>query len=219
VTETAPRTDDALPVPYFCARPRADRATGAAVVVLLEGHGMTLQLLRFCERLADAGYLAMAPDLFARFGGPDNERAASEMWFRNLPDALALTDITAAVLEARGMGATKVGLTGFCNGGRLTYRSAVSGVPIDAAVPYYGGGIAGILGETGCPLLAFFGDRDEWIPNADVEAVRAHHPGDVVLYEGAEHGFMRDGSPNHHPEAAADAWSRMMAFFATHLAG
>ncbi len=68
-----------------------------------------------------------------------------------------------------------------------------------------------------CPLLCFFGGHDEWISRADIATVEASHPGQVVVYEDAEHGFMRDGSPNYNEAAAADAWARLLAFFDINL--
>ena len=110
-----------------------------------------------------------------------------------------------------------MGITGFCLGGTISYRAALSGLDLACAAPFYGGHIPRELGRPACPILAFFGGRDEYIPDAAVEAVRAHHPDDVVVYPDAEHGFMRDGSPSYHPAAAADAWSRLLAFFDQHL--
>jgi carboxymethylenebutenolidase len=206
-----------MAVPYFVARPGGPDPT-AGVVVLLEGNGLSLQLLRVCERLADAGYVALAPDLFHRFGPPDPDATMAGRWYLELRDEDALAEITEAVGELRQrFGVRRVGVTGFCNGGRLSYRAATSGVPVDAAVPFYGGRIAEQLGPLSCPTLMFFGDRDEYVPMRDVEQVEAAHPGQVVVYPGAEHGFMRDGSESYHPEAAADAWSRLLAFFGEHL--
>ena len=210
-----------MPVPYFVARPSADgqhAPNGAGVIVVLEGNGMSLQLLRVCERLAEEGYVALAPDLFHAFGGPDPDATMAGQWFLKLSDDDALAELTEAAGELRErFGVTKVGITGFCNGGRLAYRAATSGVPVDAAAPFYGGRIAQQLGTPACPTLLFFGDRDEYIPMEDVAAVQAAHPGQVVVYQGAEHGFFRDGSPSYHEEAARDSWSRVLGFFAEHL--
>ena len=87
---------------------------------------------------------------------------------------------------------------------------------VAAAAPFYGGHIAAELGPVSCPLLLFFGGRDEYVPTEAIEQVRATHP-DVVLYPEAQHGFMRDGSPSYDPDAAADAWGRLLTFFGTHL--
>jgi carboxymethylenebutenolidase len=210
-----------VPVPYFVARPdpTGDHApNGAGVIVILEGNGMSLQLLRVCERLAGQGFVALAPDLFHRFGGPDPDATMAGQWFLKLSDEDALAELTEAATELRErFGVGRVGVTGFCNGGRLTYRAATSGVPVDAAVGFYGGRIAQQLGTPRCPTLLFFGDRDEYVPMDDVAAVEAAHPGQVVVYQGAEHGFFRDGSPSYHAEAAADSWSRLLSFFGEHL--
>ena len=95
-------------------------------------------------------------------------------------------------------------------GGWFTYRAAkwADELGVDAAVPFYGGGIARDLGEVHCPTLMFFGDQDPYIPMADIEAVQAHHGDAVVVYPGADHGFMRDGSENYDEASATDAWTR-----------
>ena len=156
----------------------------------------------------------VAPDLYWRSGGSDPAKTREHMGALEKADGLA--DIAESVAWLRAIGATNVGITGFCMGGGYSYYAAVAGL-VDAAVPFYGGGIAQHLGTAQCPLLAFFGGRDEYIPRDQIALVEAHHAGDVVVYEDAEHGFMRDGSDNYHERAATDAWSRLLAFFATNL--
>ena len=80
---------------------------------------------------------------------------------------------------------------------------------MQCAVPFYGGGIAGRLGTPTCPTLLLFGGRDDYIPTEDIEAVRAHHPDETVVYPDAGHGFFRDGSDSYDESAAADAWHRL----------
>ena len=209
---TSDATDVALP--FFFSAPRGD-PPWPGVLVIHEGNGISPQLLRVCERLSGAGYAALAPDLFARSGGSE---AAD---FATLIGALSPDEVQADLSEALGrlldFGAGKVGITGFCLGGTITYRAALSGLDLACAAPFYGGHIPRELGRPACPILAFFGGRDEYIPPDAIEAVRAHHPGDVVVYPDAEHGFMRDGSPSYHPDAAPDAWSRLLTFFDQHL--
>jgi carboxymethylenebutenolidase len=204
----------AIALPHFLARPAAD-PPWPGIVVVHEGNGMSPQLLRVCERLAAEGYAALAPDLFWRFGGSDPEKAQEHYTSLRWNDAR--DDLAEGVRLLRDAGATKVGITGFCMGGRLTYLTATSDVPVDAAAPFYGAGIAHQLGTTRCPTRLFFGGDDEYIPPADIEAVRAHHGDAVVVYPGAGHGFMRDGSDSYHPEAAPDAWNRLLTFFGEHL--
>jgi carboxymethylenebutenolidase len=182
----------------------------------MEGNGISPQLLRVCQRLAHAGYAAIAPDLYWRSGGSDPNKAMEQMSALQREDGLA--DVGDAVGRLRAMGASKVGVTGFCMGGGYTYLAAISGeVDVDAAVPFYGGGIAQSLGTPTCPMLAFFGGQDEWIPRDQIASIEAHHAGNVIVYEDAQHGFMRDGSDNYNETAATDAWQRMLAFFAQHL--
>lgn len=202
-----------IAVPYFLALPSAS-PPWPGVVVVMEGNGISPQLLRVCERLAAEGYAAIAPDLFWRFGGSDPN---THDHFANLRHRDGRADIVDAVARLRAIGASRVGITGFCMGGGYAYLAATSGVDVDAAAPFYGGGIAQHLGDPTCPLLAFFGGNDEWIPPADIETVRSRHPDDVVVYPDAEHGFMRDGSENYHEAAATDAWGRLLEFFAKHL--
>jgi carboxymethylenebutenolidase len=200
-------------VPYFTALP-AVPPPWPGIVVVMEGGGITPQLLRVCQRLAHEGYATIAPDLFWRFGGSDPAKAMEH--YPVLQHADGLADIVECISWLRAIGAEKIGATGFCMGGGYAYLAATSGA-VDAAVPFYGGGIAQHLGTVQCPLLAFFGGRDEYIPRDDIAKVEEHHPGDVIVYEDAEHGFMRDGSPNYHDTAAPDAWTRMLAFFAQNL--
>jgi carboxymethylenebutenolidase len=203
-----------LATPHFTVTP-ATGPPSAGVVVIHEGNGMSPQLLRFCERLGREGYAVVAPDLFFRSGG--SEAADFATLIGNLRAEEIRADLDGAVAAARSLGATAVGITGFCMGGSFTYRAAVQGVDVACAAPFYGGGIANELGEPQCPLLAFFGGKDEWIAPEAIEAVRAHHPDDVIVYPEAGHGFMRDGSPDYVEAAATDAWNRLLAFFETNL--
>lgn len=203
-----------IAVPFFCALP-ATPPPWPGIVVVMEGDGMKPQLLRVCERLAAEGYAVAAPDLYWRFGGSNPEAGGNP--YGQLAHADGRADIVEVVSRLRGLGAATVGITGFCMGGGYAYLAAVSGVDVDAAVSFYGGGIAQHLNDPYCPLLCFFGGQDEWIPRADIAAVEARHPGQVVVYEEAGHGFMRDGSDSYDEAAAADAWARLLEFFGSHL--
>ena len=202
-----------LKLPYFLATPESgDGLPG--VVVIHEGNGISSQLLRWCQKLASQGYVVVAPDLYFRSGGTE---AADPM---TLNRALDFKQVQLDLLEAAGIaranGAKKMGVTGFCMGGRLTYRAALAG-GFDAAVGFYGSGIAGELGEPKCPTLLFFGGKDEWIPASDITTVAGHHA-DTFIYPEAGHGFMRDGTPDYVPAAAEDAWVKLLAHFRTNLA-
>jgi carboxymethylenebutenolidase len=212
-----------LCLPAFSVAPAADAdRRGPGIIVVHEGNGMSAQLLRFSERLADEGYRVIAPDFFARSHDVDpNDFGAviGSITPQNLK-----ADFAAAADALRTDGATSIGVTGFCMGGWFTYRAALwaDDLGVSAAVPFYGGGIARELGEPACPTLMFFGGQDPYIPMSDIEKVQEHHRSSardsVVVYPNADHGFMRDGSESYDPESAADAWSRMLEFFATNLA-
>src|SRR3954447_1201085 len=204
-----------IAVPYFFARPAA-APPWPGVVVVPEGNGMSPQLLRVCQRLAGEGYAAAAPDIFWRLGGSDPQRSLHELGAMRMRDLVQDVSDTADVLRAAG--ATKVGVTGFCLGGRVAYAVARSeAVVVDAAAPFYGAGIDKLLGTANCPLLLFYGGRDEYINADEIDRVRAQHGDDVVVYAEGEHGFMRDGSGSYNEPAAADAWSRLLTFFEKHL--
>jgi carboxymethylenebutenolidase len=203
-----------IAVPYFCSLP-ASPPPWPGVVVVMEGMGLTPQLLRVCERLAGEGYAAVAPDLYWRFGGSNPD--VSDQHFRQLTPEDARSDIVDVVARVRELGAATVGVTGFCMGGTFAYLAAVSGVDVDAAAPFYGATIAQMLGESYCPLLMFFGGNDQHISRDDIAEIEKHHPGQVVVYENAGHGFMRDGSDSYDEEAATDAWRRLLEFFGAHL--
>jgi carboxymethylenebutenolidase len=184
------------------------------VVVIHEGGGISQQLLRVCQRLAAAGYAAIAPYVFFGVGGAGGADVATLMG--SVDDVQTPADIEEASRILRAAGADRVGITGFCMGGQYTWHMAVTSRTFAAAAGFYGARISSELTEPNCPTLLFFGDTDEWVPMSEIEKVKAFHPGTFV-YEGAEHGFMRDGSENFHEAAATDAWSRMLAHFDEHL--
>jgi carboxymethylenebutenolidase len=202
-----------IALPYFLSLP-AEAAPWPGVVVIHEGNGITSQLLRVCQRLSAAGYAAIAPDLYFRAGGSESADFATLMG--SLDATQVRDDLEHAAAILRGFGASAIGVTGFCMGGLFAYRSAVASHGFDAAVGFYGARIAQELATPNCPTLLFFGGRDPWIPEVDIEAVRAYHPSTVV-YPDATHGFVRDGSDSYDASAATDAWARLLQFFGEHL--
>jgi carboxymethylenebutenolidase len=202
-----------LETPYFIVRPAVPPRAG--VVVIQEGDGITPWLLRMTERIALEGYVVAAPDLFYRTGGPG---ASSDLRAQGsaVQQDEALGDLAAARVALRAAGATSVGVVGFCMGGTYAWRAAVHDDAFAAAIGFYGVGIDAELGTPHCPTLLFFGARDVWIPTEKIDAVVAHHP-HTIVYDDAGHAFMRDGSEDHVPAVAADAWSRTLDHFAEHL--
>ena len=183
-----------IAVPFFCSLP-ASPPPWPGVVVVMEGMGITPQLLRVCERLADEGYAVAAPDLFWRFGGSNPEAGGTP--YAELRHADGRADIVEVVARLRDLGAATVGITGFCMGGGYAYLAAVSGVDVDAAAPFYGGGIPQHLGDPYCPLLCFFGGRDECIPRDDIASSRRRTRVRSSSTRTRGHGFMRDGSDSY----------------------
>jgi len=204
-----------ISLPYFFARPAAS-PPWPGIVVIHEGNGISPQLLRLCQRLAGEGFAAVAPDLFFRAGG--TEAGGFAELIGSLDPDQTLADVATAADVLRAAGATAIGITGFCMGGLMTYRSAKAVPGLDGAVGFYGAGISRELGTPACPTLLFFGGDDPWISQDDIAAVVAHHPSTVV-YPAATHGFMRDGSDTYDATAAAEAWKLTLAFFHEHLAG
>jgi carboxymethylenebutenolidase len=151
--------------------------------------------------------------------------------FEGLSDAGILTDVD-AVLAHLPHKPERVGVVGFCMGGRASFLVAAERW-LGAAVGFYGGGIVTgrfpqfptlieRVGDLQTPWLGLFGDEDQSIPVDDVERLRqeldgADVPTDVVRYAGADHGFHCDERPSYNAEAATDAWARTMAWFETHL--
>ena len=202
-----------IAVPYFCARPRI--ASSAGVLLFMEGNGMSPQLLRVAQRLASEGYHVVAPDVFHRFGGSDPERSMAEGHISKLSDAEVLADMRECLGTLRDFGCTRIGATGFCMGGRLSYLAAADGL-VDCAAPFYGVNMSKLPAPT-CPLAISMGGLDQYVPDDDLAELVARHGDELVVYPGADHGFFRDGSPAYHADAATDAWRRVTALFAAHL--
>lgn len=208
-----------------------------AVVVIQEAFGVNDHIRDVTRRLAAAGYHAVAPALFHRAGGGTgsyDDFATVLPLFEGLDDDGILMDVDAAVAHvgAAGYGLHQTGVVGFCMGGRVSFLVAAERA-LGAAVGFYGGGIVHArfpqfpalvdrVPKLQTPWLGLFGDQDGSIPVEDVEALRvafddAPVDTEIVRYPDADHGFHCDVRPAFHPEAAADAWARTLAWFDTRL--
>jgi carboxymethylenebutenolidase len=210
-----------------------------AIVVIQEAFGVNPHIEDVTRRAAAAGYLAVAPDLFHRSGpGSVVEYGKFEQvmeYFTALAgDHNVLADVDAALAHVRAAGFPdeRIGIVGFCFGGRVTFLTAVRR-KIGAAVGFYGGGIVtgrfpqfpALVGEVASlhtPWLGLFGDQDASIPVDDVEALRAalrDAPVDteIVRYSEAGHGFHCDKRDDYRADAADDAWKRTLDWFAAYL--
>jgi carboxymethylenebutenolidase len=225
------------PMNLYEARPAGPAPR--AVVVVQEAFGVNSYIAGVTDRLAEAGFDAVAPHLFHRAGGgtaPYDDFAKVIPLFEGLTDGGILMDVDAAFAHLNVLGhvAGSIGLVGFCFGGRVSFLAAARR-SFGAAVGFYGGGIVtprfpqfpALVDESPTlqtPWLGLFGDEDGSIPVEDVEALRralqdAPVPTEVVRYEGAEHGFFCDQRPSFHRDASDDAWPRTLAWFGNHLAG
>ena len=220
-------SDDGFVFPAWVARP--DGPPRGGVVVLQEIFGVNGHIRAVADRLAARGYLAVAPDLFARvrpgvelgYGPADLEEGrALKARAEGLPGAGVLPDIAAAAGAALVQGAARVAVVGFCWGGLWAWRSACALPALSAAVCYYAGGITTaeeMARQPRCPVMAHFGRLDPWIALEGVQAfARAHPAVQTHVYE-ADHGFNCDQRASYDDAAAMAARDRTLGFLARHL--
>ena len=221
------KSKDGFTFPAYIAEPAG--APRGAIVVVQEIFGVNSHIRSVADRVAQSGYLAIAPATFARvkagveLGYTDADMQAGfalKMAVDELPAPGVLQDLQAAIDEGAKRTGGKVGIVGFCWGGLLTWRAACELNGLAAAVPYYGGGIttAQEIARTPlCPVMAHFGNKDHWIPLDTVEAFKQAHPEvEAFVYE-ADHGFNCDQRGSFDTAASAAARARTQAFFAKHL--
>lgn len=213
----------------YIAQPEGDAK--AAIVVIQEIFGVNAGIRRKADKLAEAGYLALAPDLFWRLEpdiqlNPDVEpefQKALELMGKFDQDK-GVADIEATIKYARAkLGCAKVGAVGYCLGGRLAYMTAAR-TDADASVGYYAVGIDELLRESHAianPLMLHIPIEDGFVDKATQRKMHDgldDHP-KVTLYdyEGMDHGFATEFGKRRNEENADQADERTMAFFAQHL--
>lgn len=203
---------------------RAGRAGAPGVVVIQEWWGLQDQIKGLCDRLALAGYDALAPDLYGGTVVPyhDTDAANREMSSLNFLEATDQLVRGAALFLKRS--SAKVGLTGFCLGGAVTIIGACRIGELSAAVAFYGLPPASVAPpqDVRVPLQGHFATRDDWCTPAAVGAFeaglkQAGKAADFFHYE-ADHGFMNEQRPAHDRAHGEQAWERMLGFWGKHLA-
>ena len=220
--------------PLSVHQPTGPRRGG--VIVLQEAFGVNGHIEDVCARIAEHGWLVVAPHLFHRTGDPQlgyEDFTLLQPHMSALAPAEIGEDITTALhhLSDAGVPPAATGVVGFCMGGTLAMFTATEH-QIGAAVTFYGGGVTrGRFGlaplvelapKLRAPWLGLYGDRDQGIPVDEVEQLRtaaaqSGRPTELVRYPQAEHGFNCDRRSSFHAESAADAWARMLSWFDTHL--
>jgi carboxymethylenebutenolidase len=197
----------------YVAEPQGKPKGG--VVVVQEIFGVTNHVKAVADRYAAEGFKAIAPAMFDRIkrgitlGYTEIQQGIAYMQQLQWPNTLA--DLEAAAAEVRPSGGAAV--VGFCWGGTVAHVAAAD-LDIDAAVSYYGGGVAKMLDKhPRCPILYHFGDQDGSIPMPDVEKVRNAFPDSALfVYPGAQHGFNCDERASYNAADAKLAFSRTIAF-------
>ena len=225
----------------FLARPSAN-AKYPAVVVVQEAFGLNAHIKDVAARLAAEGYVTLAPDLYYReknaVVGYENLQEAIRLMMGLWDDKL-VKDIGAAITylqQQPSVRADRIGVTGFCMGGRATFLTACLNSAVQAAVPFYGGGIGSVMqpgertpkapldyaDQLSAPMLLFFGGEDPFIPNEEVDRIKSRlaelgKDAETIVYPGAPHGFFCNERDSYRPDAAKDSWQRLLQFFGKHL--
>ncbi len=229
-----PTKDGEMPA-YRAAPEKGD--SFPTVLVVQEIFGVHEHIKDLCRRLAKAGYLAIAPELYARQGDvsklTDIQKIIGEV-VSKVPDAQVMSDLDATVAWAKksGQGDTsKLAVTGFCWGGRIVWLYAAHNPDLKAGVAWYGRLVGAadelhpkhpvdVVADLKAPVLGLYGGADMGIPVETVEQMKkalkdAKKPGEIVLYPDTPHGFNADYRPSYRKDKADDGWKRMLEWFKT----
>ena len=226
-------------VPMYYAAP-AGKKNLPVVLVIQEIFGVHAYIADTCRRFAKAGYLAIAPELYARQGDPGQYAEMSKLMAEvvsKVPDAQVMADLDGAVqwAGAHGGNLAKVAITGFCWGGRITWLYSAHG-PVKAGVAWYGRLVGApsaltpthpleLAGQLKAPMLGLYGGEDSGIPLSTVNQMKealaaagakgnkAAQSSDFVLYRNAPHAFHADYRPSYRKDAAEDGFKRALAWF------
>lgn len=221
-------------LPAYFARPAKSDKPLPVILVVQEIFGVHEHIQDLCRRLAKAGYLAIAPELYFRQGDPRQYTDVSELMSKlvsQVPDKQVLTDLDNTVQWAvkHGGDGKRLGITGFCWGGRIAWLYAAHNPALKAGVAWYGRLTNAktdnqpthpldVVGKLHAPVLGLYGGQDGSIPLSTVEDMRealkaAGKPSEIVVYPQAGHAFNADYRPSYNAEAAQDGWKRMLEWF------
>ena len=223
-------------IPGYRAMP-AEGGPFATILVVQEVFGVHEHIKDICRRLAKAGYFAVAPALYARQADVSQLSNIDDILkvVGKVPEAEVASDLDATVAWAASTGkadTARLGITGFCWGGRQVWLYAEHNPKVKAAVAWYGplqrptnammpvnpiDQVAGLQ----VPVLGLYGGADDGIPMDQIKAMQAalkaaDKPSEIVVYPDTPHGFNADYRPSYRPEQAKDGWKRMLAWFKDH---
>jgi len=221
-------------IPAYRAMPNSG-GPFPVVLVVQEIFGVHEHIKDVCRRLAKLGYLAIAPELYARQGDVSKMTDINEIISKvvsKVPDAQVMADLDATVAWAEKSGkgeVDKLGITGFCWGGRVVWLYAAHSPRLKAGVAWYGR----LVGQTSdltpkypvdiaatlkAPVLGLYGGADSGIPPETVEQMQkalqaAKSPSQIVLYPDTPHGFYADYRPSYRKDEAQNGWQRLQEWF------
>jgi len=205
------------------------------VLVVQEIFGVHEHIKDICRRFAKLGYCAVAPELYARQGDVSKVTDIQEIVstiVAKVPDAQVMSDLDAAAAWAEKSSkgdVGRLGITGFCWGGRIVWLYAAHSPHLKAGVAWYGRLVGeptaltpknpiDIVSDLKAPVLGLYGAADQGIPTDTIEKMQsalraANNPSQIVLYPDTPHGFYADYRPSYRQEAAQDGWKRLQAWF------
>ena len=204
------------------------------VLVVQEVFGVHEHIKDICRRFAKAGYLAVAPELYARQGDVSQLSNIKDIMaiVSTVPDAQVMSDLDSTVAwakDTRDGDVSHLGITGFCWGGRIVWLYAAHNPKLRAGVAWYGrlDGAAtelqpasplDVVARIKAPVLGLYGGQDQGIPASDIEKMRAAlkqagKKAEIIVYPDAQHGFNADYRPSYNATDAQDGWKRLLAWF------
>jgi carboxymethylenebutenolidase len=225
--------DKAGEMPAYRAMP-AKGGPFPVVLVVEEIFGVHEHIKDLCRRFAKAGYLAIAPELFARQGDVSKLKEIKDIIpiVMMAPDEQVMSDLDATVAWAKKSGkgdTSKLGITGFCWGGRIVWLYSAHSKDLKAGVAWYGKLVGDpdklhpkqpidLVESLKAPVLGLYGAKDQGIPVASVEKMQAalkeaKKPSEIIVYPEANHGFNADYRPSYNKEAAEDGWKHLLEWF------
>ena len=223
-------------IPAYRAMPAKGGPFPVALVVQ-EIFGVHEHIKDVCRRFAKQGYLAIAPEMYARQGDVSNLKSIDEIRVivAKVPDEQVMADLDATVDYAAKTGKgdiTKLGITGFCWGGRIVWLYAAHSKQLKAGVAWYGRLVGDkselnpkhpidVAADLKAPVLGLYGGKDTGITQESVEQMRvalkkSKVPAEIVVYPEAQHGFHADYRPSYKEDDAKDGWKRLLAWYKQH---